>query len=131
MPTITPNKALDDERRVREIRVVTYTRGSSGPQTSENHWAILLVLGAALSIRIDMTAEFPDPTGHLKWNLQEYVQSWHQLRAWSWAPPMAFRVCDVARLIYDRGRHRFKMSGGGSGCRFWVSVLPQALSRLT
>ena len=65
MPIITPNQALDDDRRVQEIRLVTYTRGASGPNTSDNHWAIVLVLGVMLSIRIDMTAEFPDPTGHL------------------------------------------------------------------
>lgn len=32
------------------------------------------------------------------------------------------RVVDLLRLIYANRRHEYDMSGGGSGCRYWVYV---------
>jgi hypothetical protein len=50
---LDPATVKQDSRRVEFVRVVAHTQGAVGPNTSENHWSIFLLLADALgSIRI-------------------------------------------------------------------------------
>ena len=120
---IDPTTAQADSRGISQIRVVVHTLGPAGPTISDNHWSIYLVLqNDEGSVRINMRAEYDDPTGILEWSKQDYVLTNSAVRHWDFPAAQGLKVEHIARLIYGLGRQRYDMSGGGSGCRWWVYV---------
>ncbi|KAJ9253036.1 hypothetical protein DTO280E4_8389 [Paecilomyces variotii] len=121
MPPIDPITVQHDVRPVDQVRVVVHTMGVSGPTTSDNHWSIYLVLpNNTGSIRINMRAEYEDPTGLLEWTSHIYAVTTSAIKYWDFPAASGVQVAHIARLIYGLGRHKYEMSGGGSGCRYWV-----------
>ncbi|OAG34972.1 hypothetical protein AYO21_10859 [Fonsecaea monophora] len=118
---VSPDTLEIDSRPVEIVRVVVHTSGPAGPTTSDNHWSISLVLvGSQGSIRINMRAEPGFIDGILEWTQQLYLLSTSAIRKWDFPRAKFFRVCDIANHIRDARRFRYDMSGGGSGCRYWV-----------
>ena len=117
---------MNDHRIVTHIRVVFRTLGALGPQSqkSHNHWSIYLILANKpnSSIRINMRAEYPDPTGILEWEECEYILPKSAISYWDFpaCPNARLMVLHISRMIYFFGRDEYKMSGGGSGCQYWV-----------
>lgn len=121
MPPIDPTTIQHDTRPVAQVRVVVHTTGASGPTSSDNHWSIYLVLANnAGSIRINMRAEYGDPTGILEWTSHAYTVTNSAIKYWDFAAAPGIQVSHISRLVYNLGRHKYDMSGGGSGCRYWV-----------
>lgn len=110
-----------DTTPVTHVRVVVHTLGAAGPNTSDNHWSIyLLHPDGRSSTRINMRAEFDDPTGILDWTKHGYVQTTSAIRYWDFPVAAGVTVLFFARVIYQLRRDEYEMSGGGSGCRWWV-----------
>lgn len=124
MPATTPLSAStvqDDTSRVPQVRVVVHTLGPAGPVTSDNHWSIYLLLpNTGGSVRINMKAEYENPTGMLEWTKQAYLLSISAVRYWDFQTIQHVTVGQIARLLYQNCRQNYDMSGGGSGCRWWV-----------
>lgn len=109
-PTLSSEAVQADSTPVTYVRVVVHTLGPAGPNTSDNHWSIyLLYPDGVSSTRINMRAEFDDPTGILEWTKHGYTQTTSAIRVWDF--PAAGGVTH---------RDRYEMLGGGSGCRWWV-----------
>ena len=122
MSTVVPPATVEnDARQVEIVRVVVHTLGPAGPTISDNHWSIYLLLsGNEGSIRINMRAEPNFIDGILEWTKQAYLLTNSAIRHWDFPKVKIFRVCDVAKHIRDARRFQYDMSGGGSGCRYWV-----------
>lgn len=86
------------------IRVVAHTLGAVGPNTSDNHWSIYMLLDNNAS-ELRITAELS--TDKLRHSTFRFPNCW-------W--------CSGCRLtvIYQNHRDVYEMSRGGSGCRYWV-----------
>lgn len=106
------------------IRVVVHTMGLANLTMSDNHWSIYLMYsGSVGSTRANMMApEYGDPTGVLDWSEQQYALTTSALSYWDFGVARNVSVGDIASLIYNSGRDQYDMSGGGSGCRWWVYV---------
>ena len=118
---LEPRTVAVDTRRVDKVRVVVHTTGPAGPTTSDNHWSIYLLLGDNQgSVRINMRAEAGFINGILEWTLQAYQLTNSAIRHWDMPIIGTVRVCDIAQHIYNARRHQYDMSGGGSGCRYWM-----------
>lgn len=110
-----------DSRSISLVRVVVHTTGAAGPTISDNHWSIYLVLPeVGGSVRFNMMAEYGNPTGILEWTTQAYVLTNSAISHWDFPAAPGIQVSHVAQLIYGLRRDRYDMSGGGSGCRWWV-----------
>lgn len=117
---LTPQAARQDQRVVDSVRVVVHTLGPAG-NISDNHWSIYLLLADSQgSIRINMRAEPGDSNGSLSWTKQAYLLTQSAIRHWDFPATQATQVRHIADFIYQQGRHRYNMSGGGSGCRYWM-----------
>src|SRR5947199_9274860 len=113
----------EDMRYVQIVRVVAHTTGLRDPSiaTSDNHWSIFLILANNEgSVRINMRAELEDPTGILDVTEHMYTDSNSRVASWDFRVNGSIPVAWFYRLIFALGRHRYNMSGGGSGCRWWV-----------
>jgi hypothetical protein len=120
---LTADAVKQNSSAITEVKVVAQTTGAISSQTSENHWTIFLVLSSSVCIRINMRAKsYDDPTGVLAWSRLPYIRSNSELRSWRYTPIQSIKVRDVAKLIYEYRRDKYEMSGGGSGCRYWVYV---------
>lgn len=120
-PTLSSEVVQADNTPVTYVRVVVHTLGAAGPNTSDNHWSIyLLHPDGVSSTRINMKAEFDDPTGILEWTRHGYIQTTSAIRCWDFPVMNGVTVLYFAHVIYELGRERYEMSGGGSGCRWWV-----------
>ena len=117
---LTRGEVTSDNTSVREVKVVVHTSQVLSPTFSENHWSIYLILGGNSSIRINMRAEYDDPTGILEWTRCSYVKSTSELKSWSYPASAGIKVKDFAGKTYEWKRDQYEMSGGGSGCRFWA-----------
>jgi hypothetical protein len=107
-----------DTTLVTHLRVVVHTLSAAGPNTSDNHWSIyLLHSDGRSSTRINIRAEFDDPTGILDWTKHRYIQTTSAIRYWDFLVAAGVTVLFFARVIYQLRRDRYDMSGGGSGCR--------------
>ena len=120
MPPLSTQTILNDTRRVKTIRVVVHTEGAAGPTISDNHWSIYLLLHGGGSVRINMRAERGYVNGILDWEENSYTLTNSALRHWDYPVTGNVTVRDIARLLYGAKRHQYDMSGGGSGCRYWV-----------
>jgi hypothetical protein len=91
-----------------------------------NHWTISWVLSAepaseTPTIRADMTAkEYGETQGILRWSIHDFFTSRSTLKYWEFPVNPGTAVWQMANLIYALGRDDYDMSGGGSGCRYWV-----------
>jgi hypothetical protein len=112
--------ATQDTRVVQSVRVVVHILGPAGPTTSDNHWSIYLVLANGGSVRMNMSAEPGYVNGTLYLTTHLYILTTSALGHWDFPAVPGLQVCHIAGLIFQLGRHRYDMSGGGSGCRSWV-----------
>lgn len=120
-PRISPQAVQADNTPVTHVRVVVHTLGAAGPNTSDNHWSIYLIHPDGVSsTRINMRAELDNPTGILEWTRHGYVQTTSAITYWDFPVGVGITTLFFARLIFSRHRDKYEMSGGGSGCRWWV-----------
>ncbi|KAJ5111692.1 hypothetical protein NUU61_001322 [Penicillium alfredii] len=111
---LSPQEVQADTTSVTNVRVVVHTLGAAGPNTSDNHWSIyLLHPDGVSSTRINMRAEFDDPTGILEWTKHAYIQTTSAIKFWDFPVAAGINVLYFARLIYTLRRDRYEMSGGG------------------
>lgn len=116
----SPQFVLNDTRLVSAIRVVVHTTGAAGPTISDNHWSIYLLLRNGGSMRVNMRTDPGYVNGILEWTELQYTLTNSSVRHWDYPVLGNVRVCDIARLLYGAKRNQYDMSGGGSGCRYWV-----------
>ena len=67
-----------------------------------------------------MTANFGNPEGILEWSSLSYTRPNSAIIHWDYDLFEGISVGMIYLLIICNGRDRYRMSGGGSGCRFWV-----------
>jgi ferric iron reductase protein FhuF len=120
MVNLNENQVLADARPISHIRVVVHTGAAT--DGSDNHWSIYLLLRAGGSVRVNMVTDYGEIDGRLEWSNLTYLLTNSAIRHWDYPVIMAIEVRHVADTIYRNFRHRYQFSGGGSGCRFWVSV---------
>ncbi|KAM6479606.1 hypothetical protein HDV62DRAFT_393470 [Trichoderma sp. SZMC 28011] len=116
----------NDSRIVESVRVVVHTTGWLGPGTtmSDNHWSIYLVLtGCKDSVRFNMRADYGDPKGILDCSSLSYTLPKSALRHWDYQLRGNISVAHIYQLVIRYRRDEYRMSGGGSGCRFWVLTI--------
>ncbi|KAI9841868.1 MAG: hypothetical protein M1837_000338 [Sclerophora amabilis] len=125
------NTVRADSRPPTHIRVVVHTLGPATPTAtlSDNHWSIYLRLAGDRSVRINMRAEYGNPAGILEWTAQAYDLTFSAIRYWDFPVTQGVTVGHVAQLVYTLNRHKYDMSGGGSGCRYWVYVIMSDLAQ--
>ncbi|KAJ5586712.1 uncharacterized protein N7459_002477 [Penicillium hispanicum] len=129
-PLLPPQTVQTDTTPVTHIRVVVHTLGAAGPNTSDNHWSIyLLHPGGMSSTRTNMRAEFGDPSGILEWTKHGYTQTTSAIMYWDFPVAAEITVSSITRLIYSLRRDKYMMSGGGSGCRWWVYTIVYDLAQ--
>jgi hypothetical protein len=123
----TIDNFLNDGRVVNQARVVVHTTGALGPNTpmSDNHWSIYLLLGPRVSFRLNMSANWDqaadawDTIGTLLCSTHNYVTTNSGIGYWDYSVP-GISVGQICTLLWNKERDAYEMSGGGSGCRFWV-----------
>ena len=116
----SPQELLQDVRTIIKFREVVHTLRAAGPNTSDNHWSMYLILPPTQgSIRVNMRADPGYINGILEWTSQAYTETSSRIQQWDYSAKNGVRVCDVVGMIYRNGRHLYDMSGGGSGCRWW------------
>jgi hypothetical protein len=108
-----PTRHLD--RRVSRARVVVHESGEY-----ENHWTVFLILNSRTSVRINMTAERGYITGELRITDHDYISSSSAIQFWEYEVADNIRVSHFISLIIENDRQFYNMSGGGSGCRWWM-----------
>lgn len=114
-----------DVRKIKSIYIVVHTMGPVSDIISDNHWSVYLVLDSVRdsSVRLNMIQlQDEDPTGTLQWSWLPYIRTTSAIKTFPFPTIDGLCVCHVAEMIYQQGRHRYSFSGGGSGCRAWVSV---------
>jgi hypothetical protein len=104
---------------VTQARVVTHLSQDLGDGVSENHWSIYLLLENGAAVRMNMAAEYGDPTGRLEWTTYNYQLTNSALFYWDYNLTGGLTVKNVYDLVYHNRRDRYQFSGGGSGCRYW------------
>ena len=109
-----------DNRIVTSVRVVVHTTGSWPNGMSDNHWSIYLLLQTDSSVRMNMTAELDDPEGSLVLSSLGYGLTTSAIRNWDYPTTPGASVAQIYQLLLSKGRDQYSMSGGGSGCRWWV-----------
>jgi hypothetical protein len=117
---------ISDTRVVQSARVVAHTTGWLGPPTpmSDNHWSIYLTTRSDKdsSVRLNMRASYGDLKGILECSSLSYWMPYSAIRFWDYEMHKNITVGHICQLLLHYGRHRYYMSGGGSGCRYWVYV---------
>ena len=120
------NKLRNDGRSVDQVRVVVHTLGPwPNREMSDNHWSIYLILAKnSGSVRMNMKAELDDPKGTLEWSPNlPYTKTNSAIQHWDYNVSPGVTVGSVYGLVMEKGRDQYNMSGGGSGCRYWVYVI--------
>ena len=113
----------NDARSVKSVRVVVHTLGVWPNGTiSDNHWSIYLLLeNNQSSVRMNMRAESGNPKGILEWSPNlAYTLHTSAIQHWDYSFISGVTVANVYDLIMRNRRDQYKMSGGGSGCRWWM-----------
>ncbi|KAL9132244.1 MAG: hypothetical protein Q9217_000048 [Psora testacea] len=76
-----------------------------------------------------MKAELDDPKGTLEWSpILTYTLTNSAIEHWDYEVKPEVKVANVYGLVMGRGRDQYNMSGGGSGCRYWVQSAYNHLS---
>ena len=110
----------NDKRIIDKVRVVVHTTGPWPNGMSDNHWSIYLLLANDTSVRMNMRASLDDPTGHLEWTSLSYALTNSAISHWDYQAKAGITVGAIHRLIYQKRRDKYTMSGGGSGCCWWM-----------
>ena len=112
----------DWDAQVLRVRVVCHRTGRiPNTNASENHWSIYLIIGAQRSVQFNMRAEPGYIDGNLEVKSYGYIESFSTLQYWEYEAINYFTVGMVYDLLVIELRmHQYNMSGGGSGCRWWV-----------
>lgn len=115
-------EARKDDRIVQKVRVVVHSTGTwPNNKMSDNHWSIYLVLADDEgSVRMNMWAQLDDPTGRLQWSPLGYTMTHSAIKSWDYQTVIGTSVKKVYTVVMSNGRDKYEMSGGGSGCRYWV-----------
>ena len=109
-------------------RVVVYTTGPLNLNTpmSDNHQSIYLLLAKNQgSLRLNMRGEWDDKkdmwntTGILECTTYAYTMTTSRIDNWDYKVP-DITVGWICTLLWNKERDAYNMSGGGSGCRWWV-----------
>lgn len=109
-----------DNAIITHARVVAHLSQDLGGGLSENHWSIYLLLeGGRRSVRMNMTADYGDPTGRIEWTTYNYQLTTSTLQHWDYLLAAGVTVKTVRDLVLHYRRDRYRFSGGGSGCRYW------------
>ena len=111
-----------DTRIVEKVRVVVHTTGAWPNGMSDNHWSIYFILsGGVSSIRMNMSAERKDPRGILSWSSTLlYTETKSAIQYWDYDTVPGSSIGNIYWLVMSKGRDKYIMSAGGSGCRWWV-----------
>ena len=113
----------NDARPVKSFRVVVHTLGAWPNRImSDNHWSIYLLLkDNDRSVHMDMIAESDSPKGILEWSPDlAYTLPHSAIQHWDYSFKSGVTVAKVYNLIMEKHRDQYSISGGGSGCRWWV-----------
>lgn len=103
------------------VRMVCHTSGRVGnTNMSENHWSLYFIIASNKSVRFNMRAEPGYVDGILDLSSHNYVLTSSSIKYWDYATTASFTVRGVYALITTSGYNRYTMSGGGSGCRWWM-----------
>ncbi|KAG9949352.1 hypothetical protein KCU85_g4399, partial [Aureobasidium melanogenum] len=115
-------KPEDWAAQVLKVRVVCHTAGRvPNTKASDNHWSIFLIIGENRSVQYNMTAEAGYIDGNLKVTSYGYIESRSTLRYWDFEAISFFTISMVHNLpVTQRRFDQYDISGGGSGCRWWV-----------
>lgn len=109
---------------VEKVRVVAHTMGpvTAGGQLSQNHWSIYLLTQGGGSVRLNMAAnpQLHEDKGIFTVTRHAYDLTTSAVRCWDFPAVKHFIVGDVLRLIQRKGRHRYRMTTNGVGCRHWM-----------
>ena len=109
-----------DTRAVTVVRVVVHTIGAWPNGMSDNHWSIYLLMADGQSVRMNMRAELGDPKGTLEWQSLAYTLTTSAIKHWDFPTKPDVTVKEMYDLVMRKGRDQYNMSGGGSGCRWWM-----------
>ena len=110
-----------DQSIVRKIRVVVHTTGPwPNSPMSDHHVSVYLLLDNGRSVRINMTTQSNDDRGILYWTQLSYQQSNSAIIFFDYDAAAGLMVGHVYSMVREAGLHRYRFSGGGSGCRFWM-----------
>ena len=113
----------NDTRSVQGVRVVVHSSGIwPNGNMSDNHWSIYLLLqDNDSSVRMNMRAESNNPRGILEWSPNlAYTLTASAIKHWDYSFKSGVTVAKVYNLIMGNRRDQYRMSGGGSGCRWWM-----------
>lgn len=114
-------EAADWDMAVSDIRVVCHTLGPvANTAMSENHWSLYLIMGPNRSVRFNMRAEYGDPQGMMDVTSHNYAVTESEIRHWDYPAIRHLTVRMTYTTIITARFHCYLMSGGGSGCRWWV-----------
>jgi hypothetical protein len=115
--------AQNDLSVITNVSVVVHktTVRSKRPHDVDNHWVINLYLGPESFVQLNMFEdESKDLDTTLEWRPRPYNVSFSTIKLWSFAPIPGLTIKMVADVLYANRRDQYIMSGGGSGCRYWV-----------
>jgi hypothetical protein len=85
------------------VRVVAHTIGAAGPTVHDNHWSLYLVPpNNGDLVRMNIMADYGNPTGRLEWTSQAYDLTSSAIRHWDFQAAQGVQVSHVAQLIYNR-----------------------------
>jgi hypothetical protein len=112
----------DWDARILKARVVCHTAGRLGTtNASDNHWSLYFILHGGRSVRFNMRAEPGYINGSLEIRSHSYELTSSSIRRWDYGAIKEFTVRMVYEYLVTRCRYdRYDMSGGGSGCRWWM-----------
>ncbi|KAF1970568.1 hypothetical protein BU23DRAFT_556782 [Bimuria novae-zelandiae CBS 107.79] len=92
-----------------------------GGQLSQNHWTIYMLTSATGSVQLNMQlADSVSDRGKLVVKEHAYVNSNTAVQFWDIPARPNTLAGTVYNLILSKGRHRYNMTEGGVGCRWWV-----------
>lgn len=116
--------SIDRNASVVKMRVVVHTLGYAGWDKSRNHWSIYLILpGETASVRLNMSlARGSDENGTFTVTSHTYTETNSLLTYFDYPASPSVRVGNFINLVYQLNRNKYRMTGSGNGCRFWMYV---------
>jgi len=115
------DKIRSDGRKVEFVRVVCHTSGIwPNGMMSDNHWSIYLVFGNNSSVRMNMRGDLDNQKGTLEWSTLDYDVTTSAIQYWDYKIGPGVTVAHIHGLVMGNGRDQYNVSGGGSGCRYWM-----------
>lgn len=123
----------DWDAQVLTVRVVCHSAGRVGiSNASDNHWSLYFILSGGKSVRFNMRADPGYIDGTLDIRSYNYELSSSTIRHWDYRAVKYFTVRMAYEYLVTRCHyHQYNMSGGGSGCRWWMSAYPAKSDLMT